>query len=215
MSVCNPRIRLLSVVPENILAILQHELDNWEFENPKYRTHDPVFINHSIFKWDPLNLESMAPVVEWCQSFVSVPSTAVQLMFNAIPPMTSCPAHVDTLKFHLFSDRMHIPVLNHQHGNHYTFDRVSDRWEVTQWQMEAGKLWGLDNIRSHAVGNHGNEWRINFIIDIMPTVIYKTRVWKDWLKPDPAQNKMLETINAEFKYQPHLAEWSYHNLINQ
>lgn len=211
MSSCNPRVRFLSDVPESILIILKEELDNWEYTNPKFERSDRVFIKHSVLPFNFSKPSNMSAVGDWCRSFVGTDCKIVQAMFNAIPPMTTCPAHVDTLNFHMHSNRLHIPILNASVGNHYTFEKVNDKWEITEWNMAEGKLWQLDNVRPHAVANNGPLWRINFIIDIMPTDIYNSMT--NWREVNPLQFKTLLEIDNEFLADQSVKRWCYYNLI--
>lgn len=210
MAICDPRIRFLSKVPEDLLLLLKEEQVNWNHLDTQFWGRNPVFLRHSTLLFKSHNSKKISPVLDWCKQIVGDDTVVMQAMLNAIPPGMICPAHVDTLQFHLNSRRLHIPILNSHLGNHITFERVNDLWKASQWHMEEGMLWELDNIRPHAVENTGNDWRINFIVDIMPKELYQADT--RWYTANESQSKYFYQLEKEFSKDTILSRWSYSKI---
>ena len=141
MAICSPKVKFISTVPQSILDVLWDKLNSWNYVTDDFSKSDIVFLKSNTFSFLE-NIDSIAEVINWCKETTGLKSSSVmRSMFNAIPPYTKCPAHIDTVNFHRYARRFHIPLLNSKDGNHYTFEKIDNEWEITKWHMEYGQLW--------------------------------------------------------------------------
>lgn len=195
MSICVPAVKFLSLVPDNIWDILQSELNSWNYQNDKY-SFDKAFVRHKIklyFAGDPLNSSvpsGISTVVDWCKTIIGSEYTAIRCFLNLIEPGQEFPIHVDTLKLHCLSRRLHISLNNAEECFYYTYDKIDKQYIPQEHTMRLQTLYELDNINPHSVINKGKGSRINFIVDMIPT----NQITANLLMPDIEQVKLFNKL---------------------
>jgi hypothetical protein len=195
MSICVPAVKYLSAVPDDIWNILQEELNSWDYQNTNY-SFDRAFVRHKVklyFTGNPLLStlpENISKVVNWCKTIIGDEYTAVRCFLNLIEPGTEFPIHVDTLKLHLLSRRLHISLNNTTDCYYYTYKNVDDQYISLEHKMELCALYELDNINPHSVINKGTNSRVNFIVDMIPI----DQITSNLLMPDIEQLKLFNKL---------------------
>ncbi len=195
MSICVPAVKSLASVPDNIWDILQNELDGWDYQNTKYSI-DRAFVRHKVklyFTGDPLNSsipDVVADVIDWCKTIIGDEYKAIRCFLNLIESGHEFPIHVDTLKLHLLSRRLHISLTNAEECFYYTYNKVGEEYVPTEHKMNLRTLYELDNINPHSVINKGKESRINFIVDMIPI----NQITSNLLAPDIEQLKLFNKL---------------------
>lgn len=168
-----PAIKCLAQVPNNIWNILQDEIRTWNYQTDVY-SYDRAFVRHKVklyFTGDPLNSkipDHISKVIDWCRTIIGEEYVAIRCFLNLIEPGSEFPIHVDTLKLHMLSRRLHISLNNVSDCYYYTYKKVDDQYIPDEHKMELCKLYELDNINPHSVINKGDNSRINFIVDMIP-----------------------------------------------
>ena len=179
MSICVPAIKYLATVPNDIWQILQDDLSSWDHQTVQY-SFDQAFIRHKVklyFTGDPLNPSippTISNVIDWCKTVIGSEYTAIRCFLNLIEPGHEFPIHVDTLKLHCLSRRLHIPLNNAEECFYYTYDKIDE----------------LDNINPHSVINKGKNSRVNFIVDMIPT----NQITANLLMPDTEQRNLFDKL---------------------
>ena len=195
MSICVPALKFLSLVPKDIWNILQDELNNWDYQNTKYSI-DRAFVQHKVkiyFTGDPLLStlpENISKVINWCKTIIGDEYVSIRCFLNLIEPGHEFPIHVDTLKLHLLSKRLHISLNNATDCYYYTYKKVNDQYIPLEHKMELCSLYELDNINPHSVINKGTNSRVNFIVDMIPV----NQITTDLLKTDTEQATLFNKL---------------------
>lgn len=195
MSICVPAIKSLATVPNDIWQILQDDLSSWDHQTVQY-SFDLAFIRHKVklyFTGDPLNPSippTISNVTNWCKTVIGSEYTAIRCFLNLIEPGHEFPIHVDTLKLHCLSRRLHIPLNNAEECFYYTYDKIDEQYVPAEHKMKLQTLYELDNINPHSVINKGKNSRVNFIVDMIPT----NQITANLLMPDIEQRKLFSKL---------------------
>jgi hypothetical protein len=195
MSICVPAIKYLATVPNDIWQILQDDLNIWDHQTAQY-SYDQAFIQHKVklyFTGDPLNPsipDDISNVIDWCKTIIGSEYTAIRCFLNLIESGHEFPIHVDTLKLHCLSRRLHIPLSNAKECFYYTYDKINDEYVPHEHKMKLQTLYELDNINPHSVINKGKNSRVNFIVDMIPT----NQITANLLMPNIEQRKLFNKL---------------------
>jgi hypothetical protein len=195
MSICVPAIKYLATVPNDIWQILQDDLSSWNHQTVQY-SYDRAFIRHKVklyFTGDPLNPsipDDISNVIDWCKTIIGSEYTAIRCFLNLIESGHEFPIHVDTLKLHLLSRRLHIPLSNNEDCFYYTYDKINEQYVPHEHKMKLQTLYELDNINPHSVINKGKNSRVNFIVDMIST----NQITANLLMPDIEQRNLFNKL---------------------
>jgi hypothetical protein len=196
MSICVPAIKSLATVPNDIWQILQDELNSWDYQNTKYSITERAFVRHKVkiyFTGHPLLStlpENISKVVNWSKTIIGDEYVASRCFLNLIEPGHEFPIHVDTLKLHRLSRRLHISLSNAEECFYYTYDKIDEQYVPTEHKMKLQTLYELDNINPHSVINKGTNSRVNFIVDMILT----NQITADLLIPEAGQRKLFNKL---------------------
>lgn len=170
---CEIGLKQIAKIPAFVQDILDGEALRWNYNQVAYH-YDRVFGYHKSLAYHVGSIdqnikyeENINPVVNWLESKAGTNYKVVRCFLNLIEPNSSFRLHVDTLKVHKLARRFHIPITNVSSSVYLTYSQQGDCWKETKNYMQRGFLYELDNIRPHNVINDSEQYRINFIADVI------------------------------------------------
>jgi hypothetical protein len=200
-----PNVKLISGVPDYILQSLTSYITSWDYQNKKYRNFNRVFgfhYGHEVKTDNFSEYEKIKSAVDWLIEKFYPRTVPIQIMFNCLTPDQKFPLHVDTLDFHLHSHRIHIPLsFTSCDYYHLLEDESTQLYHST---MSYGSAYEFNNIDPHCVENTSSQWRINFIIDLLPTYLSTTVSTK---KLNHTQFERLKKIENHTRVKKKLNRW--------
>lgn len=111
-------------------------------------------INHPIY---PIILEELLKLEEYFSATVRIAGLA------GIKPNGTIYKHVDKSELFQYAHRVHLPLVTNP-GVIFTIDN-------TDFHLEKGTWYEIDNTRPHQVINNCQDIRIHLLVDLLPNVI--------------------------------------------
>lgn len=159
-------------VTELRAKILGEAEDTWRADSFRQRTFDvhrdteTIFL---IFDQDPMRLTAtrlprfadyeplVAPIFDRLSASLCGEGWCLRCIFTRLRPGGTIPAHVDGGFALERAHRVHIPIV--------TGARVQFRVGEETKNLDAGRMWEINNLRPHAVENGGDGSRVHLIVD--------------------------------------------------
>jgi hypothetical protein len=216
MSECYPNIKKISNVPKEHLDTLYSEIDKWDYRDSKSQRPSRVFFKVASRPYRVSEYSNKSypktpidNVLNWILSFYPNHSL-FWTHFIAMAPHQRYPVHIDGYKFHQHSKRLHIPLSNKTGSYHISWQKNDQMWEPTTWSMDECSLYEFNNVVPHSAENPSDDWRINFVVDVIDTDLLNS--CKDWLFEIPEKIKFMNEIEKEFQSDPDLKKWTYKSI---
>jgi len=215
--ICTPNAKFIEKVPDYILKNLEEEINSWNFSRLDDFSEQRIFhkFKSIVYGVSPYakslgNPERIFNVIEWCKSLYPKKIPIWANLF-AMYPNHRYPAHVDGLELHLFSNRVHIPILSESGSKIVFFNKENESWIEESYELYKGGAWEINNIIPHSAENLSSSWRINFVIDMIDEDLMNSR--NDWLKDNGKQMMKFWHLDREFERSEHLNRWCYKTVI--
>jgi hypothetical protein len=211
--ICTPNAKFLSVVPAEILSILDKELETWNFKDTRDFQQQRVFdkfksIVYKVSEYSRSDRPSknIEEVLNWCETLFPGKVPIWANLF-AMYPGQRYPIHVDGLELHLESNRIHIPIIFEPGAQMVFFNKTNDQWIEERHDLHRGGAWEINNINPHSAENLSSFWRVNFVVDMIDKELMNSR--KDWIKDNGKQMMIFWNLENEFKKNNEFKKWSY------
>ena len=210
---CDPNVKFLSNVPEQILNILDKEIESWDFRNFNNFSNIPVFEIVKSIEYTGKNsektLDTLKEVFQWFEKFFpgKIPIYANML---AIFPGQRYPIHIDSLELHSVSHRIHIPLITEDDSKLWFFKKTQGTWASETFHIARGGAWEMSNLTPHSAENLSDSWRVHFVVDFIDKELKNSKNIEFWKQVNPQWVKYSNLVNQEFENteDSNLKRWS-------
>lgn len=165
---CHPNVKFLCQVPDLLIKDLMSYVEKWDYQHQRFKNFNRAFGFHHCHEVkisDLVDFNKIKTLISWLTCEIYPQTTPVQIMFNCLKPRQRFPLHVDTLTFHQLSHRIHIPLSTTDCDYYHLGSNQND---LLLSALKFGNAYEFNNIDPHCVENSSDQWRINFIVDLIP-----------------------------------------------